>query len=55
LTCLKLILNGYCHAPTTVMRLDAPGALQAVIICGIARKAIFKDDTVREEFMKRMH
>jgi hypothetical protein len=35
--------------------LDAPGALQAVIICGIARKAIFKDDTVREEFMKRMH
>ena len=35
-------------------RIDAPGALQHVIIRGIERKTIFKDDTDRNEFVERM-
>jgi len=34
--------------------IDAPGALQHIIIRGIERKAIFKDDADRENFLKRL-
>ena len=33
-------------------RIDAPGALHHVIIRGIKRKAIFKDDADRNEFIE---
>ena len=33
-------------------RIDAPGALHHVIIRGIERKAIFKDDADRNEFIE---
>lgn len=33
-------------------RIDAPGKLRYVIIRGIDRQAIFKDDTARDEFLK---
>lgn len=32
---------------------DAPGALQHVIIRGIEREAIFRDDHEKEKFIKR--
>jgi len=35
-------------------RIDAPGALHHVIIRGIERKAIFRGDTDRAEFLKRV-
>jgi len=35
-------------------RIDAPGALHHVIIRGIERKAVFKDDTDRFEFVERI-
>lgn len=35
-------------------RIDAPGALHHIIIRGIERKAIFKDDADRNEFVERM-
>lgn len=35
-------------------RIDAPGALHHVIIRGIERKAIFKDDADRNEFIQRV-
>jgi REP-associated tyrosine transposase len=35
-------------------RIDAPGALHHVIIRGLERKAIFKDDDDRTEFVQRM-
>ena len=35
-------------------RIDAPGALHHVIIRGIERKAIVKDDDDRNEFVERM-
>ena len=35
-------------------RIDAPGALHHIIIRGIERKAIFKDDTDRENFVERL-
>ena len=35
-------------------RIDAPGALQHIIIRGIERKAIFKDDSDRENFLDRL-
>ena len=35
-------------------RIDAPGALKHVIIREIERKAIFKDDADRNEFVERM-
>lgn len=35
-------------------RIDAPGALHHVIIRGIERKAIFKDDDDRTEFIDRI-
>jgi putative transposase len=35
-------------------RIDAPGALHPLIIRGIERKAIFKDDADRTEFVERM-
>ena len=34
--------------------IDAPGALQHIIIRGIERKAIFKDDFDRENFLDRL-
>ena len=34
-------------------RIDAPGALQHIIIRGIERKAIFKKDTDRDDFIDR--
>ena len=34
-------------------RIDAPGALHHIIIRGIERKAIFKDDSDRENFLDR--
>ncbi len=35
-------------------RIDAPEALHHVFIRGIERKAIFKDDADRTEFIERM-
>jgi REP element-mobilizing transposase RayT len=35
-------------------RIDAPGALQHIIIRGIERKAIFKDDSDRDNFLDRL-
>lgn len=35
-------------------RIDAPGALHHIIIRGIERKAIFKDDADRHNFLKRL-
>ena len=35
-------------------RIDAPGALQHIIIRGLERKAIFKDDSDRENFLDRL-
>ena len=35
-------------------RIDTPGALQHIIIRGIERKAIFKDDADRENFVDRL-
>jgi hypothetical protein len=35
-------------------RLDAPGVLHHIIICGIERRAIFKDDFNRENFTERL-
>ena len=36
------------------VRIDAPGALHHIVIRGIERKAIFKDDTDREDFIERL-
>ena len=35
-------------------RIDAPGALHHIVIRGIEGKAIFKDDTDREDFTERL-
>ena len=35
-------------------RIDAPGALHHIVIRGIERKAVFKDDTDREDFIERL-
>ena len=35
-------------------RIDAPGALQHIIIRGIERQAIFKDDSDRDNFLDRL-
>jgi hypothetical protein len=35
-------------------RIDAPGDLQHIVIRRIERKAIFKDDTDREDFIERL-
>ena len=35
-------------------RIDASGALHHIVIRGIERKAIFKDDTDREDFIERL-
>ena len=34
-------------------RIDAPGELHHVIICGFERKAIFKDEKVMSKFISR--
>jgi putative transposase len=34
--------------------IDAPGALHHIVIRGIERKAIFKEDTYREDFIERL-
>lgn len=34
-------------------RIDAPGALHHIIVRGIERKKIFKDDTDRDKFLER--
>jgi len=35
-------------------RIDAPGALHHIIIRGIERNAIFKDDSDRDNFLDRL-
>ena len=40
------------HMPRRA-RIDAPGALHHIVIRGIKRKAIFNDDTDREDFIER--
>jgi len=35
-------------------RIDAPGALHHIIIRGIERKKIFKDDVDRNTFLERL-
>jgi len=35
-------------------RIDAPGELHHVIVRGIERKKIFKDDTDRDKFLERL-
>ncbi len=35
-------------------RIDAPGALHPIIVRGIERKNIFKDDTDRDNFLERL-
>jgi len=34
--------------------IDAPGALHHIIICGIERKAVFKDSADRDNFIERL-
>ena len=41
-----------CHASQS--RLDAPGTLHPVMIRGIERSPIFKDDQDRQDFISRM-
>ena len=41
------------HMPRRA-RIDAPGALHHIVIRGIEGKAIFKDDTDREDFIERL-
>ena len=35
-------------------RIDAPGALHHIIVRGIERKTIFKDDADRDNFLERL-
>ena len=35
-------------------RIDAPGALHHIIVRGIERKRIFKDDADRDNFLERL-
>ena len=35
-------------------RIDAPGALHHIIVRGIERKAIFKDNADRDNFVERL-
>jgi hypothetical protein len=35
-------------------RIDAPGALHHIIVRGIERKKIFKDDADRDKFLERL-
>ena len=35
-------------------RIDATGALHHIVMRGIERKALFKDDTDREDFIERL-
>jgi putative transposase len=35
-------------------RIDAPGALHHIIIRGIERKAVFKDNADRDNFLERL-
>jgi REP element-mobilizing transposase RayT len=35
-------------------RIDAPGALHHIIVRGIERKKIFKDDVDRDKFLERL-
>jgi len=35
-------------------RIDAPGALHHIVIQGVERKAIFKDNTDQEDFIDRL-
>ena len=35
-------------------RIDAPGALHHIIVRGIERKSIFKDDADRDNFLERL-
>jgi putative transposase len=35
-------------------RIDDPGALHHIVIRGIERKGIFKDDKDREDFLERL-
>jgi len=34
-------------------RIDAPGALQHIVVRGIERKRIFKDEADRDQFLER--
>ena len=34
-------------------RIDAPGALHHIIVCGIERRRIFLDDQERDNFVER--
>ena len=49
--CLKR--TPYLNLPRRA-RIDATGALHHIVIRGIERKAIFKDDTDREDFFERL-
>ena len=35
-------------------RIDAPGALHHIVVRGIERKPIFKDDVDRDHFLERL-
>ncbi len=36
------------------VRIDAPGALHHIIVCGIERRRIFSDDQDRDNFVERL-
>ena len=48
--CWSLLKIPYFNLP----RIDAPGAFRHIVIRGFERKAIFKDDTDREDFIERL-
>ena len=49
----KWILPHSNHMPRRA-RIDTPGALHHIVIRGIEGKAVFKDDTDREDFIERL-
>jgi putative transposase len=50
----KRFLPCYLNLMSRKSRLDAPGALHHIIVRGIERRAIFRDDSDRDDFLNRL-
>jgi hypothetical protein len=48
------ILLCYLNRMPRKARLDAPGALHHIIVRGIERRKIFRDDADRDDFLNRL-
>lgn len=48
------MIECYLGIMPCLARLDAPGVLHHIIIRGIERRAIFRDDQDRENFLERL-